>query len=272
MRVDRVIQESEGSSTITRFHPATTVVHGFAGSSLRFASSLIDAVCGDPDGVHVEVHLAGRELAVFRPEDESHRVIDIEGATDVSDEFENVAGMIDLLVPLRLSRLRAEGAMLVCPDDVEVEAEPRRRRLLSPLALVVALAAVAAGALVASTPAQMGAALAVCVLALVARAVAGRRVSVRSSRADTDAIDGNIAAAQDATGLDDPLPVFLVDVFESLAPADKAAALDAAVRASAGGQVVIVTNDPDVVDLARFREMAGEVSVVTPSSVTEAAA
>ncbi len=60
--------------------------------------------------------------------------------------------------------------------------------------------------------------------------------------------------------------MIVVDMFRGLRPGDKAAALDAAVRAGASGQVIVVTDDEDVIDLARFREIAGDLAVVTPPS------
>lgn len=263
MRVERVIQDTEDSRVVTRLHPRTTLVHGYDGSAIRFASSVIDAVCGDPDGVHVELHLGGREITAFRPEDEPHRVVDVDGAIDVSDEFVNVAGVIDLLVPLQVSRLRAEGAMLIAPDDT-IASSPRGGGVMRSLALVVAIAATAVAGLVARSTVEVAAGAGVAAVALVAWLISLRRHARSASRVDTDAIRGNIAAAQEATGVDDPLPVLVVDLFESLGSADKPAALDAVISAGEGGQVIVVTDDPEIIDLARFREMAGEVGVAEP--------
>lgn len=228
-------------------------------------TQLRDALGGDRDGFHVEISIDGRDLAVFRPSDEDHRVIDVTDALDVTAEFRAADGAVDLFRHVGISGDRAAPAMHLAGSDVDAVGDPTpARSRVRPLAMSVAAVAIGGGALVAQTAASIGLCLGVGILALVVALSSGRASDHGSDALDDAAIGGNIRAAQDSTGLTESLPVVVTGLFTSIPPRHKAAALDAAIRAGSGGQVVIVTEDRDVIDLARFREMAGEVLVVHP--------
>jgi hypothetical protein len=100
-----------GSNTFSLvLHPRLTVIAGL-GQLERdsLMGELVGALGSSRTGVHAEiVEDGGRHLAVFRPEGARHRVVDIDTAKDVSDEFAADDGRIDLLhhhgVELRRAR------------------------------------------------------------------------------------------------------------------------------------------------------------------------
>src|SRR3546814_18312672 len=64
---------------------------------------IIGSLGGSRTGVHVELERRdGRHLAVFRPANEDHRVIDIGLRTDVTAEFAAEDGSCDLLAAMGL--------------------------------------------------------------------------------------------------------------------------------------------------------------------------
>lgn len=99
MRYERLVIEA-GSNTFTLdLHPRLTVIAG-VGRSERDAlvSELLGALASSRTGVHVEaVEDTGRRLAVFRPVGTRARVVDVDRATDVTAEFVDAAGRINLI-------------------------------------------------------------------------------------------------------------------------------------------------------------------------------
>lgn len=99
MRYERLVIEA-GSNTFTLdLHPRLTVIAG-VGRSERDAlvAELLGALASSRTGVHVEaVEDTGRRLAVFRPEGTRARVVDVDRALDVTSEFVDGAGRINLV-------------------------------------------------------------------------------------------------------------------------------------------------------------------------------
>jgi len=96
---ERIVIEAGSSSFTLPLHPRLTVIAG-VGQIERdsIVGELIGALGSSRSGVHAElVDDNGRHLAVFRPEGGRHRVVDIETAKDVSAEFTDATGRIDLL-------------------------------------------------------------------------------------------------------------------------------------------------------------------------------
>jgi hypothetical protein len=99
VRYERLVIEA-GSNTFTLdLHPRLTVIAG-VGRSERDAlvAELLGALASTRTGVHVEaVEDTGRRLAVFRPAGTKPRVVDVDRAQDVTAEFVDAAGRINLI-------------------------------------------------------------------------------------------------------------------------------------------------------------------------------
>jgi hypothetical protein len=99
VRYERLVIEA-GSNTFTLdLHPRLTVIAG-VGRSERDAlvAELLGALASTRTGVHVEaVEDTGRRLAVFRPVGAKPRVVDVDRAQDVTAEFVDDAGRINLI-------------------------------------------------------------------------------------------------------------------------------------------------------------------------------
>src|SRR5688572_28409461 len=99
VRYERLVIEA-GSNTFTLdLHPRLTVIAG-VGRSERDAlvAELLGALASSRTGVHVEaVEDTGRRLAVFRPAGAKPRVVDVDRAQDVTAEFVDAAGRINLI-------------------------------------------------------------------------------------------------------------------------------------------------------------------------------
>jgi hypothetical protein len=123
VQFERLVIEA-GSNTFTLpLHPRLTVIAGLGQLEREsLIGELVGALGSSRSGVHAElVEDGGRHLAVFRPEGGRHRVVDIDAARDVSDEFADSEGRIDLLqhhgVPLRTARRK----MRFTPADLASE-------------------------------------------------------------------------------------------------------------------------------------------------------
>lgn len=123
MRYERLILEAGGSSLTLDLHPRLTVVAG-VGSQERHALSdeLVGALRSNRTGVHLEaVDDSGRHLAVFRPLGGRARVIDVDGATDVTGEFLDDDGFLDLLRPTGLDLATTRRKLVFDPADLQAE-------------------------------------------------------------------------------------------------------------------------------------------------------
>ncbi len=99
VRFERLIIEAGSATFNLDLHQRLTVIAG-VGKMERDAlvAELLAALTSGRSGVHVEaVEDTGRRLAVFRPAGAKGRVVDVDRATDVTEEFTGVHGRIDLL-------------------------------------------------------------------------------------------------------------------------------------------------------------------------------
>lgn len=104
MRYERLVIEAGDASYTLDLHPRLTVIAG-VGQLEREAllGELVAALANARPGVHVEViEDTGRRLAVFRPNKGAARVVDVDRAADVSAEFRDEQGRINLLASTRL--------------------------------------------------------------------------------------------------------------------------------------------------------------------------
>lgn len=109
MRLNRLVIEAGKDSVSLALHPRLTVIAG-VDDQVRagLCEELIGALGSQRSGVHLELtDDAGRHLAVFRPDQGAHRVVDPSDGSDLSDEFRTPEGRIDLLAHHGIARDRA---------------------------------------------------------------------------------------------------------------------------------------------------------------------
>lgn len=110
-----------GSNTFTvDLNPKLTVVAGMGQVEREsLIGELIGSLGGTRPGVHIEIEDgAGRHLAVFRPEQGRHRIVDVDTAHDVSNEYRQADGRLDLLARLGLDTKTARRVMRLTGDDM----------------------------------------------------------------------------------------------------------------------------------------------------------
>lgn len=124
MQYTRLVLE-QGSTTFSlSFHPRLTVVSGVdAGARKGLVAELVGGLCRNRTGVNLEVaDDRGRRLAVLRPEQGGHRVIDLTSGTDVSEEFRGPDGRIDVLARFGVSEQDANRSLHLDRDGLELGA------------------------------------------------------------------------------------------------------------------------------------------------------
>lgn len=120
MRYTRLAVESNGRTFKLQFHPRLTVVTGVGpGTRESLVRELIGVLGTNRAGTHVElVDDSGRRITIFRPSDGTARVIDMASGHDVSAEFTNEAGVVDLLTPEGLDVAEARRWMRLGSTDL----------------------------------------------------------------------------------------------------------------------------------------------------------
>jgi hypothetical protein len=136
VRYQRLILEAGPNAVTVRFHPRLTVVAGVGRLEREsLVGELLGSLGGGRGGAHLELtEDSGRRLAVMRPESGRDRVIEIETGQDVSAEFENEQGVVDLLEHLGLN---VDAARRLCRlSATDVAATSRSDALVRALAAV----------------------------------------------------------------------------------------------------------------------------------------
>jgi hypothetical protein len=136
VRFERLVIDSGDHSLAIDLHPRFTVLTGL-GQIERDAlnTELIGALSSSRPGVHLELQAdSGIRFAVFRPEGSDPRVIDIDHRLDVTNQFANADGRIDLLGRADLDTHRARKLMHLDSQNLSESVEGDR--------LVLTLAAV----------------------------------------------------------------------------------------------------------------------------------
>lgn len=125
--------ESDGQTFTLDLHPRLTVVAGMGRLERQsLVGELVGALGGSRSGVHVEIEQRdGRHLAVFRPTNGPHRVVDVDRATDVTSDFAGEDGSCDLLAGLGLSSTSARHVLRV--DGADLAADSHRREAVEAL-------------------------------------------------------------------------------------------------------------------------------------------
>jgi hypothetical protein len=104
VRYERLVIEGGGATYALDFHPRLTVICG-VGQLERdgIVNELVGALGATRAGVHAEIVADnGHEFAIFRPVNAHHRVISVDTARDVSEQFRNADGEIDILARVGL--------------------------------------------------------------------------------------------------------------------------------------------------------------------------
>jgi hypothetical protein len=123
VRYERLVLESDGRSLTLDLHPRLTVLAGLGPDERQaLAAELLGALRSRRGGVHVElVDDTGRHLAVFRPTEGKVRVIDVDRVTEVTGEFLDGEGHVDLLHPTGLDLTTSRRKLVLAPADVQAE-------------------------------------------------------------------------------------------------------------------------------------------------------
>jgi len=133
---ERLVIESGDNSISFDLHPRLTVISGL-GQMERdgLVNEFIGALGNSRSGVHLELMTdGGARFAVFRPSGAGHRVIDVDRRVDVTSQFIDGQGQIDLLSRAGLDPRSAKRAMRFNAQDLAESAE--RDELIQQLARV----------------------------------------------------------------------------------------------------------------------------------------
>lgn len=117
MRFERLVIDNGDHTLAVDLHPRLTVLTGL-GQLERDAltTELIGALSSSRPGVHLELQAdSGTRFAVFRPEGAAARVIDIDNRMDVTQQFTDAQGRIDLLARAGLDTHSARRLMHIGP-------------------------------------------------------------------------------------------------------------------------------------------------------------
>ncbi|MCO5306821.1 MAG: hypothetical protein M9906_12855 [Microthrixaceae bacterium] len=99
MQFERLVIESGASSVSFDLHPRLTVIAGMSQMERDgLINEFVGALGNSRSGIHMELVAGnGNRFAVFRPSGAPHRVIDVDHRTDVTQQFSDATGSIDLL-------------------------------------------------------------------------------------------------------------------------------------------------------------------------------
>lgn len=124
VRLERLVVGTGDRTLAADLHPRLTVIGGLEPVAREaLVGELLDCLAGHRAGVHLELELAGRDLAVFRPASGRHRVIDTGSVADVTGEHLGPDGDIDLFAALGVDRSLARRTMRFGRDDLVVRSE-----------------------------------------------------------------------------------------------------------------------------------------------------
>lgn len=136
MRFERLVIESGDQSVSFDLHPRLTVISGLSRMERDgLVNEFIGALGDSRAGVHLELTADnGHRFAIFRPDGAEHRVIDVDERVDVTSQFLDDQGRIDLLSRAGLDPRSARRTMRFTAQDLSEATE--RDRLIQQLARV----------------------------------------------------------------------------------------------------------------------------------------
>ncbi len=117
---ERLVIESGDNSITFDLHPRLTVISGLEQMERDgLVNEFIGALGNSRSGVHLELMADnGHRYAVFRPTGADHRVIDVDERADVTAQFTDAAGEIDLLSRAGLDSRSARRTMRFTAQDL----------------------------------------------------------------------------------------------------------------------------------------------------------
>ena len=136
MHFERLVIESGDNSISFDLHPRLTVISGLSQMERDgLVNEFIGALGNSRSGIHMELMADnGHRFAIFRPNGAAHRVIDVDERVDVTTQFVDSEGQIDLLSRAGLDPRSARRTMRFTAQDLAEATE--RDRLIQTLARV----------------------------------------------------------------------------------------------------------------------------------------
>lgn len=136
MQFERLVIESGDNSIAFDLHPRLTVISGLSQMERDgLVNEFIGALGNSRSGIHLElVADNGHRFAVFRPSGADHRVIDVDERVDVTAQFVDASGEINLLERAGLDTRSARRTMRFSARDLTETTE--RDQLIQQLARV----------------------------------------------------------------------------------------------------------------------------------------
>ena len=136
MHFERLVIESGDNSISFDLHPRLTVISGLSQMERDgLVNEFIGALGNSRSGIHLELMADnGHRFAIFRPNGAAHRVIDVDERVDVTGQFVDDEGQIDLLSRAGLDPRSARRTMRFTAQDLAEATE--RDQLIQQLARV----------------------------------------------------------------------------------------------------------------------------------------
>ena len=125
MRFQRLLLEAGATTVNVDLHPRLTVIAGVGDLEREsLVTELLGGLAGNRPGTHVEVvEDDGRRLGVMHPTNGTReRVVELETGNDVTGDFENERGEVDLLGPLGFDLRAAKRKCRMSSRDMVTEA------------------------------------------------------------------------------------------------------------------------------------------------------
>ena len=125
MRFQRLLLEAGASTVTVDLHPRLTVIAGVGDLEREsLVTELLGGLAGSRPGTHVEVvEDSGRRLGVMHPTNGSRdRVVELETGNDVTGDFVDDNGTVDLLGPLGYDLRAAKRRCRMAATDMVTEA------------------------------------------------------------------------------------------------------------------------------------------------------
>lgn len=136
MQFERLVIESGANSVAFDLHPRLTVIAGLSQMERDgLVNEFVGALSNSRSGIHLELVAGnGHRFAIFRPDGAAHRVIDVDRRLDVTEQFSDATGSIDLLSRAGLDPRAARRTMRFSAQDLAETTE--RGRYIQQLARI----------------------------------------------------------------------------------------------------------------------------------------
>ncbi|HPU40260.1 MAG TPA: hypothetical protein PLS63_11865 [Microthrixaceae bacterium] len=120
MQFERLVIENGTNSVSFDLHPRLTVIAGLSQMERDgLVNEFVGALGSSRSGIHLElVAGSGNRFAVFRPSNAPHRVIDVDRRQDVTEQFTDISGSINLLSRAGLDGRNARRVMRFGAQDL----------------------------------------------------------------------------------------------------------------------------------------------------------